>query len=104
MATQKYYDLYSGVPPYVPDRATSKAAAESIAPSAHAIRSKVLAFVKSRGRNGATCDEVEASLDLRHQTASARIRELYLHREIAEGGKRATRSGRQAVVWVVMAS
>lgn len=47
-----------------------------------------------------TCDEVEIVTGLKHQTASARIRELALKGLIKDSGKRRlTRSGRKAVVY-----
>jgi len=48
---------------------------------------------------GLTCDEVEELLHIKHQTASARIRELALTKRIEPIGGRPTRSGRKAVVW-----
>jgi hypothetical protein len=53
--------------------------------------------MKSKG--GATCDEIELMTGMRHQTASARIRELYLKDRIKTVGKRQTRSGRMALIW-----
>lgn len=58
--------------------------------------------VLSAGDNGFTCDEVEAQTKLRHQTVSARLRELVdggLLRERAV--RRATSSGRKAAPYVV---
>jgi hypothetical protein len=49
-----------------------------------------------------TCDEVEVICKLRHQTASARIRELFVQSRIKDSGqRRLTRSNRTAIVWVV---
>jgi len=79
-------------------QATSTAAAKSIKPAIGKIKRQVLRFIRDQG--GATCDEVEQYLDLRHQTASARIRELSVAGLIvANGEKRKTRSGRAALVW-----
>lgn len=79
---------------------TSVAAGEAIRPTAGALREQIhahLALVK-----GATCDEVEVALTMRHQTASARIRELKLEDLIQDSGdRRPTRSGKLAIVWVV---
>lgn len=75
---------------------TSEAAAESIEPT-HLRRAVLTCF----GTTGRTCDEVEVLLDLRHQTASARIRELVMLGFLKDSGeRRATRSGRQARVYV----
>lgn len=81
--------------------ATSRAAATSMRLSASSLRSKVLELIKSRGEHGATCDECEAELDLRHQTCSARLNELeHKFNAISKVGFRPTRSGRDASVYV----
>jgi len=85
--------------PYVKNSDTSKDAADSILLNSKTLRAMVFAYIK--GTNGSTCDEVEAALEMRHQTASARIRELAEAGYITDkGGRRHTRSGRLAVVWV----
>lgn len=62
------------------------------------LRSRI--FVEVRERGGATCDEIEVALGLRHQTASARIRELVEAGKLVDSDeRRPTRSGRDAVVW-----
>lgn len=88
--------------PYVSGSDTSKAAAESHAPaSVSALKSLMLRFIAYSG--GATCDEIEASLGLRHQTASARIKELKDTQKIRDTGtRRRTRSGRMAAVYEVV--
>ena len=54
-------------------------------------------------RQGATCDELESSLMLSHQTTSARVRDLAKGGRIVDSGKRRrTRTGRQAIVWTVV--
>jgi DNA adenine methylase len=66
--------------------------------STEQLRARVL--VEIRERCGATCDEVEEALDLRHQTASARVNELCSDGKIVDSGeRRKTRSGRAAIVW-----
>lgn len=81
--------------------ATSAAAAESIAPVMSVLRQKVLDAIRSCGTHGATCDELEDLLALRHQTCSARVYELRNHEMIRDSGtRRMTRSNRQATVWV----
>jgi len=53
--------------------------------------------------SGATDEEIETSLDLRHQTASARRRELVQQGRIEDSGlRRANKSGRSAIVWRVV--
>jgi predicted HTH transcriptional regulator len=85
--------------PYVKNSDTSKEAADSILLNSKTLRGIVFAYIK--GANGCTCDEVETALEMKHQTASARIRELSEAGYISDKGKRRpTRSGRLAVVWI----
>jgi predicted transcriptional regulator len=87
--------------PYVSDSETSKAAAESMVLRASSDAALILRSVDEAPR-GLTCDEVEVYLDLRHQTASARIRGLVQVGLLAKTtSTRPTRSGRQAVVYVI---
>lgn len=93
------YDLFGGIPPHVRKSQTSKEAAISITESSGALRSRISIKI-CYAPKGKTCDEIEKDMDLRHQTASARIRELVLKNEIYDSGlKRKTRSGRNAVVY-----
>lgn len=65
------------------------------------IRLWVVRYVYKQYARGATCDEIERVLGLTHQTASARVTEAKARGEIVPNGKRrATRSGRQAAVYV----
>lgn len=85
-------------PPYVRGSDTSAAAAESMAELTGELRQRVYRFISNR-TFGATCDEVEVALGLRHQTASARCYELKHMGWIYETNqRRPTRSGRQATV------
>jgi len=88
-----------GEQPYA-DSDTSKAAAvraEEVAPKD---RARVLTYIRGRGREGAIDDEIEVALQLSHQTASARRRELVIANLVEEaGGKRLTRTGSPAKVW-----
>lgn len=94
---------YRGAVPYIAESETSKAASESMKESAASIRSKVFALICYS--DGMTCDEIEATTGLRHQTASARIRELVLQGHLFDSGRRRpTRSGRSAVVYVTRRS
>jgi predicted transcriptional regulator len=53
-----------------------------------------------RDNNGLTCDELERITRLKHQTASARLRELVVRGLVYDTGvKRKTSSGRAACVW-----
>lgn len=52
---------------------------------------------------GCTCDEIEYRLGMRHQTVSSSIRGLVQHEILrASKQKRKTRSGREAIVWVLI--
>lgn len=89
---------YFGRAPHVVGSDTSQSAGESIEPSACVLRERVYLCIAD---GGATCDEVEQRTGLRHQTASARVRELALSGRIRDTGqRRKTRSGRNAAVWV----
>ena len=82
-------------------REASAVAAKAIEPVAGSLRALVLEYVRSRGLNGSTCDEAEIALSMRHQTCSARVRELSGSGLIVDSGqKRKTSSGRFAVVHV----
>ena len=94
------YILYDGRPPRV-DEDTSGAAADSIRPILNHLQEAVLDVLRD-APGGMTCDSVEAALSGRHQTISARVRELVLLGEIEDSGeRRKTRSGRTARVYVV---
>jgi len=88
-------------PGHVRGSDTSISAADSLDDSLLSrLRAQVFALIDVRGENGATCDEVEVALELRHQTASARVRELALGGLIFDTGRRRqTRSGRAARVY-----
>lgn len=92
------YDMYGGTPPHS-NETTSLAAAEQIKPHIGPLAAKVYRFIVVSG--GATCDEIEWATGMRHQTASARVRELADKKQIKDSTlRRRTRSGRQAIVWV----
>lgn len=80
---------------------TSRAAAQAIASASGSIRMRVLEYIERLGPSGATCDEVEAELGLRHQTAAARLRELETGGYVYTDGKRPTRSGCNAQIYRV---
>lgn len=85
---------------FVPGSDTSETAAEQIESVAGKMRRLVYDHIKSQDE-GATCDECEVSLDLKHQTCSARITELKRLGSIVDTGRRRkTRSGRGAAVYV----
>ncbi len=97
----QYGDLYGGIPPHVKDSDTSLAAAVSQLPAAASVRSRVLVHVRAARGRGVTCDEIEEQMAGRHQTISARVRELVQLGFIRDSGvRRKTRSGRKARIYV----
>ena len=80
---------------------TSLEAHKSQKDKAPADASKILAYIIREDRpKGATCDEIEVALLLSHQTASARVRDLFKAGSIRDSGlRRNTRTGRKATVW-----
>jgi len=92
---------FENFPPFEKSSDTSFAAARSMKDVTGELRRAVARFIVERGRYGATDDEVEVDLGMRHQTASARRWELAQKDFIKKSGeKRLTRSGRKAAVWV----
>lgn len=81
---------------------TSVAAAESMRHQAVDLRRIIYEWVAKQGTNGATCDEIENNLSIAHQTASARVHELWTGGQLIRTlVRRDTRSGRAAAVYVV---
>jgi hypothetical protein len=68
--------------------------------NAGALREQIYEYISAQP-NGATCDEVERAMTVRHSTASARIRELTHDGRIHYQGTRATSSGCQARIYYV---
>ena len=80
---------------------TSRSAAKAIAPSALALRRRVFDFIASRGSLGATDHEIQNSLAIAGDTERPRRDELQKANLVRDSGhRRATSSGRSAVVWV----
>ncbi|MBI4208559.1 MAG: hypothetical protein HY538_02485 [Deltaproteobacteria bacterium] len=80
---------------------TSKEAAESLRTYAKSLALKTLHYIQSQGSYGATCWDIEKNCRMRHQTASARIRDLVKQGRIRDSGmRRETESGRRAIVWL----
>jgi hypothetical protein len=94
---------YPEDPGFVRGSDTSEAAAESVVAPAAAIRAIVRQHIvnaEHRDPPGCTCDELEAVTGGRHQTVSARVRELVLSGDIHDtGDRRPTRSGRNARIY-----
>lgn len=82
---------------------TSKAAAESMRPHAETMRRQVCQFIALQGAKGATDEEVQIGLGMNPNTERPRRGEVWGFRLITDqaGEKRATKSGRMAVVWHV---
>lgn len=92
---------YPATPGYERESITSRIAAETMISSAAGVRERVFSFIDVQGRLGATSDEAERRLNLRHQTCSARFRELALAGRIVKANRRRnTSSGRPAEVFV----
>ena len=102
------YELYDGKPPHERGSETSRDAAVSMIEASDSLRSRVYRVLVSRGEKGATDDQLERTLHVetgrrqRHQTISARRRELVLLGLVRDSGQtRLTSSAREATVWVV---
>ena len=92
---------YPNAPGHVAGSDTSAAAADSVADTAGNMRRQVWRLINQRGEYGTTDDELEVMLGMRHQTVSARRRELELLDAIHKTPeRRKTRSGRTAAVYV----
>lgn len=80
---------------------TSKAAAHSVRGAVlRGMRAEIYHTIRAAGGHGATCEEIEHALALKHQTASATIRGLVLTDHLHDSGaRRKTSGGRSAIVW-----
>jgi predicted Rossmann fold nucleotide-binding protein DprA/Smf involved in DNA uptake len=96
-------DRYPNRPGSVANSDTSEAAADSLDDDLLSrMRRQCLDYITARPQLGATCDEIEVALGMRHQTASARLRELELAGRIEKTSyRRPTRSGRGAQVYLL---
>lgn len=82
----------------MPTQDTSLAALRSL--NGREVDRRVLQHIQHFG--GATCDETEKGLDMRHQTASSAIHRLVQVGQLYKSDlRRPTRSGRNAIVWRV---
>jgi hypothetical protein len=88
--------------PFVVGSDTSEEAAHMKRSTKRSDEQQVLGLIGSRGDHGATDDEIEATLGMRHQNASARRNGLVQKGLVKDSGmQRKTRSGRNATVWVL---
>ena len=84
-------------------KGTSRPAARRVAPSAASLGSRILNFIRSRGRHGATDAELYTQFRVTGES-TLRPRRIALRDrgEIIDSGKRRkTASGNAATVWVV---
>ena len=89
--------------PRVKGSDTSTAAAISQEPSLASTQYKILSIIRYYATSGCTDDELEGVTGLRHQSVSARRRELVLAGLVVDSGeRRLTSSGRMATVWKAM--
>ena len=90
-------DMRGGSAPHN-GRDTSYEAAASVENDLSRMRLLVWRAIRELG--DATCDELEVELNMRHQTCSARLNDLYKRQDIYDSDlRRPTRSGRSAIVW-----
>lgn len=87
--------------PHVATSPTSRAAAVSIAAATPTLRDRVLSTIAALG--SATDEEIADALGMNGSTERPRRVELAQAGLIHQVGTRATRSGRQAAVWEVVA-
>jgi hypothetical protein len=79
----------------------SASANKFIAPKKKSLQETIVDYITSKGKFGATCQEIERDLNLKHQTASARCSELKKeHRIFWNGMKRALPGSQPANVYV----
>jgi hypothetical protein len=84
---------------------TSIAAANEIEPVAGKARAAVLEYLRSRGMEGATADEIEKGTAYSGNTIRPRLVELRRMGSVRKtDATRPTLSGRRAAVWVVPGS
>ena len=79
-------------------QATSKVSAKEVGRKKNDYRQKIYGLIAYRG--GMTCEDVESTLGIRHQTASCIIRFLTQDGFLRDSGeRRRAKSGRQVIVW-----
>ena len=92
---------YNNRAPAVQHSATSGAAADSIEPHISAMQARILDYLAWSG--GSTDEELQDGLKLAQSTERPRRRELELAGRVRDSGAtRKTKSGRSAVVWIVL--
>lgn len=102
MNQQLAFDLVAPAP-YQRHSATSKAAALNAEPTAGTKRAIALAFLRGRGAQGATDEEMQELIPLTPNTQRPRRVELVKGKFVVDSGRtRKTRGGDEAVVWVAV--
>lgn len=87
--------------PYVRGSATSKAAALSIEPTTGTKRAILLAFLRGRGADGATDEEMQLQAPMPQNTQRPRRGELVKGLFVIDSGRtRKTVGGDAATVWI----
>jgi hypothetical protein len=90
-------------PPAQSHSATSMAAARDIRPSAAAMREQVYAALAAAGDAGMTDEQIQDALNMGGSTQRPRRGELQKAGRVRDSGRtRPTRSGKPAVVWVIV--
>ena len=80
---------------------TSRESRDTLNKHKNKYRQQIYDFIKEHA--GATCDEIETGLKMRHETTSGIIRFLVLDRLLKDSGeKRKTRTGRRAIIWRIL--
>ena len=84
---------YGGSPPAVAGSLSSVEAAESMKEASSSIRSRVFRYFLERSFSGATCDQIEVALRLRHQIHTGNVRFRQPMEQHANAGCERSRSG-----------
>ncbi len=101
MTAQLQLALRDQALPFKRDSETSRAAAEQSRPKAPSYRAACLGSVYGRAGAGATNEEVANALGMKIQTVCPRMKELRETGQLVDSAmRRATASGRDAVVWI----
>ena len=86
---------HNGVP-------TSIKAAIAIAPKAGSIGARILAYLRGRGDQGATLEEIEINTGISGNTVRPRMKTLRSRGQVVDAGlTRPTMAGNEAIVWKV---
>lgn len=102
MNTDTQPDL-SPPPPAQRHSPTSIAAATAIEPDNASLRGRVLAYLRARGSDGATDEEMQHALGMNPSTQRPRRIELVDAGYVTDSfSKRKTQANRNAVVWVAI--